>query len=40
MARDADVGFVMEQSKRHSQERLKDLWEAEGSQGKSMAGKG
>lgn len=39
MTRGALVGFIMK-SKRHSQERQRGLWEAEGSQGRGMARKG
>jgi len=41
VARGEDVGFIMKRSKRPSQERLRDLWEAKGSQkGRGMAIKG
>lgn len=41
MARGEDVGFIMKRSKRPSQERLRGLWEAKGSQkGRGMAIKG
>lgn len=39
MAGGVDVRFIIEKNKRHSQERLMGLCKAEGSQGRSKAGK-